>query len=103
VDDDGHGASHVVGQLARPAKRHLRAGLHCNSGDLVVVRRDDDLIEHLRRLKLGDRPAQHGYSEKRPDVLPGNTLAATACRDDGQCELAFTRLTHGGAHSPAIR
>jgi hypothetical protein len=80
--DDGVGAGEIVGNFLWPDERRRGAELAGDGGDLLVVGRDDDLIEQPRLLGRCDRVGDDRFAAKQADVLARDPLAAAARRDD---------------------
>src|SRR5438128_932219 len=79
---DGVGAGKIVGDFLWPDEGRRGAEFARDGGDLLVIGRDDDMIEQSRLLSRGDRVGDDRLAAKHADILARDPLAAAASRDN---------------------
>ena len=84
---DGVGAGEIVGNFLRPDEGRRGAEFAGDGGDLLVIGRDDDLIEQAALLRRLDRVGDDRLAAERADVLARDPFAAAARRDDSDLHV----------------
>src|SRR5690606_11911153 len=80
--NDRDGAGVVICQLGRSHERDSRTQFTRHASDFVVVGRNDDLVEASTLQSHLDRPGNHRLAAEHFNVLAGNALASTSCRNN---------------------
>src|SRR5690606_28227547 len=87
--NDRDGAGVVICQLGRSHERDSRTQFTRHASDFVVVGRNDDLVEASTLQSHLDRPGNHRLAAEHFNVLAGNALASTSCRNNGNPHAAI--------------
>src|SRR6516225_12199643 len=84
MSNDRYRSHLVIRQFSRTHERCLSTIRAGNSGDLLVIGRDDNSIKATTLFRNGNRQSDHRHATKRLDVLTRNAFTTATRRDNGE-------------------